>query len=228
MQGVRYHSAMATLLAVETSGAVCSLAIYASGRWFEDTQRVERLHNQVVLHHLDALVRRAAVARRDIEVVAFGAGPASFTGVRIAAAVAQGVAYGCGAVVVPVSSSLALAASWTGNAALLLTVTKSRRDAYYVAGFECVAGASPRRRLDDRLHQGESAPPMLQLALGIGDRPPWWPAQQPFVEQAAVTARTIGTLALEAHARGEALEPGAALPVYVTGDSPWRPAPPGS
>jgi tRNA threonylcarbamoyl adenosine modification protein YeaZ len=210
---------------VETSGALCSLAIHTAGRWFEDTQNVERLHNRVVLGRLDALIRRADISRRDIDVVAFGAGPGSFTGVRIAAALAQGVAYGCGAGVVPVSSSLALAAAAHGVAApLLLTLTRSRREAYYLAGFRCAPNESPRRVTEDRLHQGDTVPTDLLVAPGVGDRPPWWPERQPFTESVTVTARIIGALALEATARGEVYSPGAALPVYVAGDSPWKPA----
>ena len=92
---------MSALLAVETSGSLCSLAIHVSGRWFEDTHNVERLHNQVVLQSLDRLAASADVPHSGFAAVAFGAGPGSFTGVRIAAALAQGVAFASAGVVVP-------------------------------------------------------------------------------------------------------------------------------
>ncbi len=223
---------MTTLLAVETSGALCSLAVFASGRWFEDTQNVQRLHNQVVLGRLDALTRAVGVPRNGFDVVAFGAGPGSFTGVRIAAALCQGVAFASGARVVPVSSSQALAAAaWRACAhphdvIRILTVTRSRRDAYYLAGYEAGAGRIPLQCLADRLHQGADPPEDLSAErwTGAGERPSWWPESGGFLADVAVTARVVGELALVALAAGESVAPAAGLPRYVAGDSPWRPA----
>lgn len=224
---------MPSILAIETSRARCSLAIHTGERWFEDTQAVERLHNRVVLAQLDALVREAGL-RRHFDVVAFGAGPGSFTGIRIAAAVAQGVAFACGAVVVPVSSSEALAASVAHDEQAvgvirLLTVSRSRRDAYYLAGFELGRGEvvrrRPRRVVSDVLYQGVDPPGELTRAAwtGVGDCPPWWPDDRNFLTGVEVSARTVAALGLDGFASGESVPPEAAFPVYVSGDSPWRP-----
>jgi tRNA threonylcarbamoyladenosine biosynthesis protein TsaB len=220
---------MPSILAIETSGDRCSLAIHTGERWFEDTQAVERLHNRVVLAQLDALVRRTGL-RRHFDVVAFGAGPGSFTGIRIAAAVAQGVAFAFGAVVVPVSSSQALAASVahderTAEEIALLTVRRSRRDAYYLAGFELGRSEGPRRVMPDVLHQGVDAPDELTRAAwtGVGDCPPWWPSDRSFLSGVEVSARTVAALGLQGFASGKSVPPEAAFPVYVRGDSPWRP-----
>jgi tRNA threonylcarbamoyladenosine biosynthesis protein TsaB len=220
---------MATLLSIDTSGALCSLAIHASGRWFEDTRNVDRLHNQVVLRSLEDLIHAAHVDRRGFDAVAFAAGPGSFTGIRIAAAVCQGVAFACGAVAIPVSSSQALAAAAAMRSAEdrhVLTITRSRRDAYYLAGYHVQSGHPPRQCLPDRLHLGAQAPSDLPEGewLAVGDLPTWWPSGRGFVGDLRVTAVTVGELALEALARGAVVPPASALPVYVTGDSPWRPA----
>ncbi len=224
---------MTTLLAVETSGALCSLAVFASGRWFEDTQKVERLHNQVVLGRLDVLTRAAGAARNGFDAVAFGAGPGSFTGVRIAAALSQAVAFASGGRVVPVSSSLALAAAagrrlraHSCEVSRILTVTRSRRDAYYLAGYDVGAAEVPEQRLADRLHQGTDPPEDLALErwIGTGERPPWWPEACEFLADVVVTAREVGELAVAALAAGESVAPAAGLPRYVVGDSPWKPA----
>lgn len=230
---------MTTILAVDTSGPFCSLAIHASGSWLEDTQAVERLHNQVVLAHLEALAERAGVARDGFELIGFAAGPGSFTGVRIAAAVAQGVAYASGARVVPVPSSLALAQSALAGTApegaavlnaprtVLVTVTRSRRDAFYVAEFDPAAGrgGTAARVRDDYLHLGSAAPALPDAAVGVGDRPPWWPDQHSFLDDRRIHPIILGQLAHAAHQRGESLDPERALPVYVSGDSPWQPMP---
>ncbi len=223
---------MATVLAVDTSGPFCSLAIHVDGRWIEDTQKVERLHNQVVLGNLEQLVRAAGVDRRGFAAVAFGAGPGSFTGIRIAAAVAQAIAYASGATVVPVRSSLALAAAVgkrgtvASPASSLVTVTRSRRDAYYLAGYRLTAAGPPEPWLADALHQGATLPEDLPDATGAGDRPVWWPEGQEFLDDVLVDARTIGELALLELERGGGVSPEAAFPVYVSGDSPWQPVSP--
>lgn len=218
---------MSVLLAVETSGPLCSLAIHAEGRWFEHTHNVDRLHNRVVLANLDALAASAGVSSRGFDVVAFGAGPASFTGVRIAASVAQGVAFACDALVAPVPSPLALAEAARNRrpdgVGRLITVTRSRRDAYYLAGFNVSDSDRPVPWLHARLHQGESPPQDLPAdCIGAGDRPPWWSEGVPFLDDLRVTASIVGTLALGMLQRGECVTAEAALPIYVSGDSPWR------
>ena len=135
---------MTTILALETSRSLCSVALRHNAEFFEDTRKVERLHNEVVLGMIDGLFDRAGVTTSTLEVVAFGAGPGSFTGVRIAAAVAQGIAFGSGSQIVAVPSSLATAygaiARLKPTPSRLITMTRSRRDAYYMAGYKVREG----------------------------------------------------------------------------------------
>ena len=224
---------MATLLSIETSGPLCSLALYRADRWFEHTQNVERMHNMVVLGMLDDLLKGAGASPGELDAIAFAAGPGSFTGIRIAAALAQGIAFAADARVVPVSSSLALAAQAVVQLADppspegILTITRSRRDAHYLAGFQSRGGALVQV-MDDVLHQGHSVPPNLPGSgwVAVGHRPEWWglgtPAM-PLLEGCVVDAGAVGRLALDAWLRGHSLDPSGALPRYVSGDSPWRP-----
>jgi tRNA threonylcarbamoyladenosine biosynthesis protein TsaB len=223
---------MTTLLSIETSGSLCSLALHGSGRWFEDTQNVDRMHNMLVLGMLDELFKNAQMTPKDLDVVAFAAGPGSFTGVRIAASLAQGVAFAVDARVLPVSSSRALATEASkgigSDPALkgILTITRSRRDAYYLAGFER-DGEQLIRVIEDVLHLGASAPQSLPGSgwIAVGDRPGWWPEVETtmqFLADCTVTARTVGRLAMKAWSAGGGLDPAMALPRYVSGDSPWR------
>lgn len=223
---------MTTLLSIETSGRLCSLALHVSGRWFEDTQNVDRMHNMLVLGMLDGLFRSAQISPKDLEAVAFAAGPGSFTGVRIAASLAQGVAFAAGARVLPVSSSLALATEALNCVESepgpdgVVTITRSRRDAYYLAGFSRDDGGLIQVA-EDVLHQGASAPRTFPGAgwVAVGDRPGWWSEVETaaqFVADCNITATTVGRLAIEAWAAGDALDAAEALPRYVSGDSPWR------
>jgi len=225
---------MTVLLAIETSGALCSVAIYVNGSWAEHTQNVERMHNQVLLAQIDGLVKEVGMNPRGFDAVAFGAGPGSFTGVRIAAATAQAVAFASAAAILPVSSSRAqaLAAAkhaQTRSAPGIITLTRSRRDAYYLAAY-ALQGDHCEQVLADGLHQGLAAPDLGALRgwIGVGDEPSWWVAAAPgtsFLAGHAASAAEVGRLALQDYERGAGLAPEAGLPVYVSGDSPWRPRP---
>ena len=226
---------MTRLLALETSGTACSVAAHIDGIWFENTQNVERLHNQVLLLQLQTLLNEAGVGPRAIDVVAFAAGPGSFTGIRLAAAATQALALASGARVVPVSSSEALATAAYHHAMLdaeqpLLVVTRSRRDAYYVSGWDQLAASRPRCVLSDELFQGEQIllPEACQGWAGAGDLPPWWSAAGGgrFAAGIVVNARAIGEIGLRQHAAGASVDPALGLPIYVAGDTPWKPSVP--
>ena len=218
---------MTTILAIETSRSLCSVAVQRNAELVEDTRKVERLHNEVVLEMIDDVCRAAEIARRAFDVVAFAAGPGSFTGVRIAAAVAQGIAFGADARIVPVSSSRAMACSainaLTASPSRIITMTRSRADAYYLAGY-LREGDSLNLEVDDVLCTQWPAELLQVDWLAVGDRPPWWPSVPRSVGWGggvAVTAATIAALGLAEFAAGTAVAPSAGLPRYVSGDSPW-------
>jgi len=97
------------LLAIETATEACSAALYMDG---EITQRyaVEpRRHGELILSMMDELLTASGATLAQLDALAFGRGPGSFTGVRIATGVIQGVALGSGLPVVPVSTLATLA-----------------------------------------------------------------------------------------------------------------------
>ncbi|MCY3793478.1 MAG: tRNA (adenosine(37)-N6)-threonylcarbamoyltransferase complex dimerization subunit type 1 TsaB, partial [Gammaproteobacteria bacterium] len=100
---------MVRVLGIETSRQRCSAALLGDGTVREDTRKMARAHDEHILGLVDGLVAAAGVAPQDLDGIAFGCGPGSFTGVRIAASVAQALALGAGASVAPVSSTRALA-----------------------------------------------------------------------------------------------------------------------
>ena len=134
---------MVNLLAIETSGAICSVGLCVDGNRFVRSEHVEKKHNERLLPMLEALREEAGLSRpallEVLDSVAFGRGPGSFTGVRIAAAAAQAVALAAGANIVRVSSSeaLSLAASrQLIDADGVISAIRSRRDLYYLAAYE--------------------------------------------------------------------------------------------
>jgi tRNA threonylcarbamoyladenosine biosynthesis protein TsaB len=223
---------MTTILALETSGVNCSVAVQYGAKRFEDTRKVERMHNEVVLGMIDELCERAGLAGVDIELVAFGAGPGSFTGVRIAAAVAQGIAFGTGAVIVPVASSLAKVHAAVGKLkpapGCVVTMTRSHRDAYYLAGFTHRSGVI-KQVVQDILCTRWPTDFSQSDWIAVGDKPPWWGSEL-VADEAPVqwageiecSAAVIAEIGVAAYTSGDALDPGAGLPIYVDGDSPWK------
>lgn len=97
------------LLAVETATEACSAALYIDGEMFERFQLAPRIHTQLILPMIDSLLAEAEIDAHDLDGLAFGRGPGSFTGVRIATGVIQGIALGLELPVAPVSTLAAIA-----------------------------------------------------------------------------------------------------------------------
>ena len=195
------------VLAIETTTDACSVALAAKGHWFEDTRFAPRLHNRYLLAMIDGLLRAASVDRESVQLVAFGAGPGSFTGVRIGAAVAQGMAFGIGAGVVRVPSSAVAAEGLRRSTARRgpVTLARTSRPGWcYVARYDL---------LDDgvRCLAFDELVPAQDMGAGVVD-----------ASRCTATARIVGELALAN--RESAGTPASAVPFYVEGDSPWQPA----
>ena len=103
--------ALVKLLALDTSTELCSAALWLDGRITAREEHAGQRHSELLLPMIDGLLRAAAVEPRALDAIAFGAGPGSFTGLRIACGVAQGLAFGAGIPVVGIGTLLALAAA---------------------------------------------------------------------------------------------------------------------
>lgn len=97
------------LLAVETATEACSAALMINGEIAEQFTLTANGHSKLILPMIDALLAEANLQPSDLDGLAFGCGPGSFTGVRIAAGVIQGIAFALGLPVVPVSNLAAVA-----------------------------------------------------------------------------------------------------------------------
>lgn len=97
------------LLAIETAAEACSAALSLDGEIHERFEIQPRKQSELILAMMNELLAEAGIKPKELDAIAFGAGPGSFTGVRIAAGVVQGVAFGCDLPVVPVSTLAALA-----------------------------------------------------------------------------------------------------------------------
>lgn len=98
-----------TILALDTATEACSVALFHQGNVTFLDELSPRTHTQRILPMVDELLSQAGMSIRDVDVLAFGRGPGSFTGVRVGVGIAQGLALGAELPVVPVSNLLAMA-----------------------------------------------------------------------------------------------------------------------
>ena len=103
-----YNDAM-KIIAIETSTEACSAALLVDTEVSESYRVAPREHTELILPMIDSLLAEAGLERTQLDAVAFGRGPGAFTGVRIAAGVAQGIAFALDVPVTPVSTLAALA-----------------------------------------------------------------------------------------------------------------------
>ncbi len=100
---------MKTLLTIDTSADVCSIGLLHQAKLFEKKQCGFKSHATIILSFVDELLSEASILLSDIDLIAFVKGPGSFTGLRIGACVAQGLAVSHDIDVVGISSLQAIA-----------------------------------------------------------------------------------------------------------------------
>ena len=92
------------LLALDTSSIACSVAVRSDGRIFKQHEEQPREHTRLLMPMIRSVLFDAEVDLSDLDGIVLGNGPGSFIGMRIAASVAQGLAFGAGLKIAPVSS----------------------------------------------------------------------------------------------------------------------------
>lgn len=130
------------LLALETAGPWCSAALLIGDQIEQRLEDAPRRHADLILGMIDELLRDAGLRPGDLDAIVYGRGPGSFTGVRIAAAVAQGIAFGASSGVVGISTLAATAQSayrQTGRTRLACALDARMGEVYW-ACFEAGAG----------------------------------------------------------------------------------------
>jgi tRNA threonylcarbamoyladenosine biosynthesis protein TsaB len=214
------------ILALETSTDWCSVAVGDGVRWWRRDERAGQAHSERLLPMIDAALAEAGWSLRDLDGLAFGAGPGSFTGIRIGCGVVQGLAFGGGLPVVPVPTLAAIAQEALrahGWERVLACLDARVREVYAAAYARCGDGwrevAAPVV-----VAPGDLAPPAPSEEgswAGAGNGFAAYPGLESRLTLTDVdasiqpTAQAIGELALPRLAAGEGVPAAEALPVYV-------------
>ena len=105
-------NSMSNILVFDASSSWCSAALSIDGKLYSAAQLQPRKHAQLIMPMIDDLCQQAGIKPKQLDGIAFGKGPGSFTGLRIAISVAQGLSLATGAKLYGISSLQALA--WQG------------------------------------------------------------------------------------------------------------------
>lgn len=211
------------LLAIETATEACSVAVHVDGTVIERFQIAPRRHAELTLPWAAGLLAEAGVARRQLDAVAISRGPGAFTGVRLAIAIAQGIALAIDRPLLAVSTLQALALRAPAAADQVLAAIDARMGEVYTGSFQ---------RRDGQWHSIDAeaviAPAQVTLAAGT-----WFGVGTGFdAEQGALVqacgaqlhgvdaqalphAADVATLAVAAWQRGEAIAPERVEPAYL-------------
>ena len=121
------------ILALDCSTEYCSVALRMGDKSIAKDERAGQRHSELLLPMIDAVLAEAGMALKNLDAIAFGAGPGSFTGLRIACGVAQGLAFSANVAVVPIPTLLALAQALAEER--VVAVQDARMGEVYVAAY---------------------------------------------------------------------------------------------
>jgi tRNA threonylcarbamoyladenosine biosynthesis protein TsaB len=206
-------------VAFETSSEWCSVALFADGDIRAVEARAGQRHSELALPMMDQLLDGRRLTPRDLDAVAFGAGPGAFTGLRIACGLAQGLAVARGLPVIGISSLEAMAQE-SGADRVVACIDARMREVYYSALTRVTSGQGNRWR--EVVAAQCVAPHAIDLPAGEG----WIGCGSGFgvcgdlglkrvLPQVHPTAIAVAQLAAPRLQAGEGMDAAQATPVYV-------------
>jgi len=220
------------LLAFETSTEACSVALVVGEEIREAFALAPQRHAELVLPMADRLLAEAGLVPADLDALAFARGPGSFTGVRIAAGVVQGIAFAADLPVAPVSTlaALALGAVRETGATRVAAALDARMGEIYWGTFK-FAGGTVELLGEERVCAPEAVTALPGEWFGAGSG---WSAHAAVLSRRLAVgdwqgdryprASDVARLAADPRRRGEWVVAERALPVYLRNEVVVKPA----
>jgi len=225
---------MPRILAFDTSSEACSVCLNIDGTLYSEVEYEPRQHSQRLLPMIQNVLATQSLALHELDAIAFGRGPGSFTGLRIAAGVAQGLSFGADVGVLPISNLRALALSEVTPEMATLVAIDARMKEVYWGIFEADAQGYPKALDEERV----CAPELLALPdghyKGVGSGFAFYDQMSAQVQGQVLSfnkdviplAETIARLAAYDFAAGQAAHPAlTAQPVYIRDEVAWKKLP---
>ncbi|MCF5849814.1 MULTISPECIES: tRNA (adenosine(37)-N6)-threonylcarbamoyltransferase complex dimerization subunit type 1 TsaB [Aeromonas] len=225
------------ILAVDTATEACSAALLVGDKLFSRWEEAPRDHTRKILPMVQAVLADAGISLSDLDAIAFGRGPGSFTGVRIGISVAQGLAFGAGVPLIGISTLAAMAqgAYRLDGAEQVLTAIDARMNEVYFGRYELIDGrmqlvgdevvSEPAALVDVR---GKLAGPVTCVGTGFET---YGETLSGLADELAVSqvrfpaAEDMLPLARAAWLAGEAVPVEQATPVYLRDKVTWKKLP---
>ena len=212
------------ILAFDTSTVTCAVALGDGARWAERVEHAGQRHSELLLPMIRALLAEAGVALAELDGIAYGAGPGSFTGLRIGCGVAQGLGFGANLPLLGVSTLEAMAetARSTRGWTRVVAAIDARMEEAYFAAFEH-AGGRWRAHIEPCVIKPDAAPLPAGRWCGAGNGFAAYPtlgerlgdALSACDDRILPTAVAIGNLALPRLAAGQGVTARDAAPLYL-------------
>ncbi|MDZ7768179.1 MAG: tRNA (adenosine(37)-N6)-threonylcarbamoyltransferase complex dimerization subunit type 1 TsaB [Woeseiaceae bacterium] len=197
------------LLALDTSTEACSVALQTGDVVHDRHELRPREHTRLLLPMINDVLAAGGVAVDELDAVVLGNGPGSFIGLRIAASVAQGLCYGSGAALVPVSSLAAVAVEVFAlhRTDTVLVAQDAHMNEVYLAVFTAGSDRLPCDEGTVRLQRAGriDTVPDGAVAAGAG----WHRLSRPLGSESRPAGRIAGTAVPSSHLPPAARPPGA-------------------
>jgi tRNA threonylcarbamoyladenosine biosynthesis protein TsaB len=214
------------ILALDTSTELCSVALSIDGAMLSHEVVAGNSHSELLLPMIDDLLAEAGWRLQDLDGLAYGRGPGSFTGLRIGCGVAQGLAFGADLPVVGVVTLAAIAeevhdSMGEGDRPTdVLACIDARMHEVYAAAYRCHAGTLVELLPPTVLRPGALVLPEAAIWIGAGNGFATYPdlLQGQLAEvrpDIHPRARAVARLALARFAAGEAGPAESAEPLYI-------------
>ena len=227
-------SAPLSLLALDTCTEFCSVALQYQGQLFAREADAPREHSQRLLPMVQEVLQEAGISLSQVDVIAYGRGPGSFTGIRICTSMTQGLALGQDLPVVGISTlaAMAQAAITLKGAARVATAIDARMGEIYWGEYRAVDGLASLVG-EERVCEPEELSsqltfdtPLAACGTGFDAYPALLTEQMSLVEEAKFPlARFMLPLAEAAVKAGLATEVDQLQPVYLRDTVTWKKLP---